>query len=115
VRPALPVMVAFGKQRSPKASKRVDAIDARGVAFARSAYWASPSCASGDGVVIHRHQPLRHEMVVEDLAELCRSVKSGEGPSVAYRCSRPVVSSGTSNISSCANPTDRFRSGTGSS
>src|SRR5215218_6358063 len=49
----------------------------------RSAYSASPNCASGEGVVMHQRYSPRYEMIVEDLLELL----FGEDQHSPLRCS----------------------------
>src|SRR5829696_10193217 len=66
-----PVTVARGEQRSPQAGERIDTTDAQRVALAALGVFGQvPLRSRREGRVIYRRRPPRHEMVVEDLAQL---------------------------------------------
>src|SRR5215212_2350886 len=64
-------LIARGEQRSPQAGERVDTTEAQGVALAALGVLGQVQFRfRREGLVIYRRCPPRHEMIVEDLAQL---------------------------------------------
>ena len=71
MQPALYVVVASRKQRSPQAGERIDATDAEGFASATlGVVGQSQLCFGREGIVIHRRCSPHYQMIVKDFAEL---------------------------------------------